>query len=172
MRLNLNIPAALCSLTLWLASPAMALPEDSSQPIHIGADSASMNDRTGVTTYRGQVEIVQGTMKIRGDQVELFRDANGEVNRIVSTGRPAEFEQQPKREDPLTHAYGLRMEYLVNQQQVTITEQARVEQGKDTFTGKRIVYKMNEAIVDAFSSENGDQRVQMVIQPKQQGGEE
>ncbi|TCK07309.1 lipopolysaccharide transport periplasmic protein LptA [Marinobacterium mangrovicola] len=171
MRLNLNIPAVICSLAFWLTSPAMALPEDSSQPIHIGADSASMNDRTGVTTYRGDVEIVQGTMKIRGDQVELFRDANGEVNRIVSVGRPAEFEQQPKRDDPLTHAYGQRMEYLVNQKQVTITKEARVEQGKDVFTGERIVYKMDQAIVDAFSSESGDQRVQMVIQPKQ-GGEE
>ncbi len=171
MRLNLNIPAAICSLAFWLASPAMALPDDASQPIHIGADSASINDRTGVTVYRGQVEIQQGSMKIRGDQVELHRDDSGEVNRIISVGRPAEFEQQPKAKDPLTHAYGLRMEYLVNQQQVTIIEQARVEQGKDVFTGERIVYKMDQAIVDAFSSESGDQRVQMVIQPKKGGDE-
>lgn len=172
MRLRLTLPAAICSLAFWLSSPALALPEDSSQPIHIGADSASMNDNTGVTIYRGQVEIVQGTMKIRGDQVELYRNADGEVDRIVSIGQPAEFEQQPRADDPVTHAYGLRMEYRVNQQEVTITQQARVEQGQDTFTGERIVYNMDKAIVDAFSSESGEQRVKMVIQPKQAGDQQ
>ncbi|WP_432697956.1 lipopolysaccharide transport periplasmic protein LptA [Marinobacterium sp. YM272] len=169
MRLKPTLPAAICSLVFWLSAPAMALPEDSSQPIQIGADSASMNDNTGVTVYRGNVEIEQGSMKIRGDQVELYRSADGDVDRIVSIGRPAEFEQKPNADDPVTHAYGLRMEYRVNRQEITITQEARVEQGKDTFSGQRIVYNMDKAIVNAFSSESGDQRVKMVIQPKQAG---
>jgi len=170
MRVNRLLQAALCSLALiGVASPALALPEDRAQPIHISADSASMNEKTGVTVYSGRVEISQGTMKIRGDRVELYRSAGGEVDRIVSVGQPAEFEQQPKANDPITHAYGLRMEYRIGAQQVTISEQARVEQGQDTFTGERIVYNMDKAIVDAYSSQNGDQRVKMVIQPKSNG---
>lgn len=166
MRLNRLLQMAICTLTLSLAEQALALPEDASQPIHISADSASINDNTGVTVYSGDVHIEQGTMKIRGDRVELYRNDAGDVNRIVSVGRPAEFEQQPSADQPVTYAYGLHMEYRVQAQEVTITEQARVEQGQDTFTGQRIVYNMERAIVDAFSSESGDTRVQMVIQPK------
>ncbi|KEA63261.1 LptA, protein essential for LPS transport across the periplasm [Marinobacterium lacunae] len=167
MRLNRLFQATLCCLLLsGVAESTLALPEDRSQPIHISANSASINEKTGVTVYSGQVEISQGSMKIRGDRVELYRSADGDVNRIVSIGKPAEFEQQPKASDPVTHAYGLRMEYKINSQQVTISEQAKVEQGQDTFTGERIVYNMDKAIVDAYSSESGDQRVKMVIQPK------
>lgn len=170
MHLNRLLHAALCCLALsGAATQVQALPEDRSQPIHISADSASINEKTGVTVYSGQVEIVQGSMKIRGDRVELYRTADGDVNRIVSVGKPAEFEQQPKHSDPVTHAYGLRMEYRIKAQQITIDEQAKVEQGQDTFTGERIVYNMDKAIVDAFSSESGDQRVKMVIQPKADG---
>lgn len=169
MRLNRLLQIATCALTLSLTGVAQALPEDASQPIHISADSASINENTGVTVYKGNVHIQQGTMKIRGDRVELYRNAAGDVNRIVSVGQPAEFEQQPQAEDPLTYAYGLHMEYLVDAQKVTITDEARVEQGQDIFTGQRIIYNMEQAIVDAFSSEGGDTRVQMVIQPRNDG---
>ncbi len=154
---------------LTLPALAQALPEDQQQPIHISADHASMNERTGITVYTGNVEIVQGTMVIRGARVELHRNDEG-VQRIISTGKPAQFQQQPKHDQPLTKAYGERMDYRVNKQEVTITEAARVDQGRDTFTGERIVYNMKQAVVNAYGSEkDSGQRVQMVIQPKTEG---
>jgi lipopolysaccharide export system protein LptA len=158
-------PLILATL-LALPTLAQALPEDRQQPIHISADQATMNERTGVTVYTGNVEIVQGTMVIRGARVELHRNDTG-VQRIISTGSPAQFQQQPSLDQPLTKAYGLRMDYRVPQQEVTITDEARVDQGRDTFTGERIVYNMEKAVVDAFgSNKDSGQRVQMVIQPK------
>lgn len=154
---------------LTLPTLAQALPEDSQQPIHVSADRASMNERTGVTVYTGNVEIVQGTMVIRGARVELHRNDAG-VQRIISTGSPAQFQQQPSADQPLTKAYGERMDYRVGKQEVTITESARVDQGRDTFTGERIVYNMDKAVVNAFGSDSDSgQRVQMVIQPKGEG---
>ena len=162
-------PLLLATL-LTLPFAAHALPEDQQQPIHISADRASMNERTGVTVYSGRVEIVQGTMVIRGQRVELHRTAAGNVERIISTGKPAEFQQQPRKDQALTKAYGERMDYHVTQQEVTITESARVDQGQDSFTGERIIYNMEKAIVNAFGSDSdAGQRVQMVIQPKSGG---
>ncbi|GGB83603.1 lipopolysaccharide export system protein LptA [Marinobacterium zhoushanense] len=167
MRAKRLLQATLCCLALSSAAPSvLALPEDRSEPINISADSASINEKTGVTVYSGRVEISQGSMKIRGDRIELYRSGDGDVDRIVAIGKPAQFEQQPKADEPVTHAYGLRMEYRISAQTVTINEQAKVEQGQDTFTGERIVYNMDKAIVDAYGSEDGDQRVKMVIQPK------
>ena len=154
---------------LTLPTLAQALPEDRQQPIHISADHASMNERTGITVYTGNVEIVQGTMVIRGARVELHRNDDG-VQRIISTGKPAQFQQKPSQDQPLTKAYGERMDYRVTQQEVTITESARVDQGRDTFTGERIVYNMEKALVNAYGSDDDSgQRVQMVIQPKTEG---
>ncbi|MBV0933070.1 lipopolysaccharide transport periplasmic protein LptA [Marinobacterium weihaiense] len=161
-----NLKAILLTTLLGLPLLAQALPEDRQQPIRISADRATLNERTGITVYTGNVEIVQGTMVIRGARVELHRSDAG-VQRIISTGKPAQFQQQPSHDQPLTKAYGERMDYRVNQQEVTITRSARVDQGQDSFTGERIVYNMEKAIVNAFGSDSeSGQRVQMVIQPK------
>jgi len=162
--------ALLClSSCLFLAPAAHALPSDKNEPIYISADKASMNEQTGITVYTGRVEIRQGSMLLLGDRVELRRASDGEIERIISTGNPAEFHQQHREGQPLTKAYGQNMNYHVTQQQVTITNQARVVQGNDNFTGERIVYNMDQAVVDAFGSESGGQRVEMVIQPRSSG---
>lgn len=163
--LNRLQPLLLATL-LVLPLAAQALPEDRQQPIRISADRASMNERTGVTVYTGNVEIIQGSMVIRGAKIVLHRSDAG-VQRIISTGSPAQFQQKPSADQPLTKAYGERMDYRVTEQEITITESARVDQGQDTFTGERIVYNMEKAVVNAFgSNSDSGQRVQMVIQPK------
>jgi lipopolysaccharide export system protein LptA len=157
----------LLALLLTLPLGAWALPEDRNQPINISADRASMDRRTGVTVYTGAVEIIQGSMEIRGQRVELHRAADGSIERIISTGNPARFQQQPAAGQPLTKAYGGKMDYQVKKQEITITENARVDQAKDTFTGERIVYNMERALVNAYGSDReGGERVKMVIQPK------
>ena len=46
-----------------MSASALALPSDRSQPISLVADKATYNDKTGITTYTGNVVIEQGTMK-------------------------------------------------------------------------------------------------------------
>ena len=157
----------LLALSLCISITAHALPEDQDQPIYVSADQASMNEISGIAIYTGNVEIRQGTMTLQGSRVEMHRDAQGSINRIITTGAPAQFQQQASPNQPLTKAFGLRMDYSVPTQTVTITEQARVTQDADEFTGERIVYNMDKSVVDAFRSDNQDgQRVQMIIQPK------
>lgn len=157
---------SLASLLLF-SMHTLALPDDQDQPIYVSADQASLNERTGVAVYTGAVEIRQGSMTLQGSRVEMHRDGQGSISRIITTGSPAEFQQQASPNQPVTKAYGLRMDYQVTTQTVTITENARVVQDADEFTGERIVYDMDNSIVDAFRSEaQGGQRVQMVIQPK------
>ena len=55
------------------------------------------------------------------------------------------------------------MVYLVSNQTITITGNARIEQINDKFSGETIVYEMDRAVVKATG---GKQRVKMVIQPK------
>ena len=56
LRLALGVLAAL------LPGLAAALPDDKNQPIHIEADEAVRDERTGLTLYRGNVEIYMGSV--------------------------------------------------------------------------------------------------------------
>jgi lipopolysaccharide export system protein LptA len=145
---------------------ALALPEDRNKPIHISANSAQIDENSGITTYSGNVLISQGTMKIKAGKVNLYQ-RNNNVNRIVATGSPASFSQTASANQAITDAYGQRLEYQVDTQTITITGNARVEQDKNQFSGERIVYQMDKSLVNAYSGEgNSGQRVQMIIQPK------
>lgn len=81
------------SLVLLSAGTANALPEDRSQPVHISADSAVQENTT--VTYRGNVIITQGSLRVDADQVVVYHAA-GKVQKIVATGKPAHFQQQPE----------------------------------------------------------------------------
>ncbi|MBY4676762.1 lipopolysaccharide transport periplasmic protein LptA [Marinobacterium arenosum] len=150
---------------LLFSGSSLALPSDREQPIHITADSASIDDRTGITRYRGNVIIRQGSLAIDADDVEMHRNDDG-IQKIIATGKQAHFRQQPSADQPYTDAYGDRLVYQVGAQSVTATGNARVKQGEDQFSGARIVYDMNRSVVDAFGGDEGKGRVQMVIQPK------
>ena len=157
---TLQLMLAFC---LLYSGSALALPEDRQQPIDVLADNAIMNDKTGVTVLTGSVKIVQGTMLMTAQRLEIFRDAKGDINKMISTGKPAYFTQQQQPGQPYSKAWGEHMLYSVAKQTVTITGNARVEQLQDKFTGATVIYHMDKAIVNAIG---GKQRVKMIIQPK------
>lgn len=165
--MNKRLMPGMALLALLFCQPGFALPEDRDQPIHISADSASIDDNTGVTHYKGDVQIKQGTLQINADQVKLYRNADG-IDRLVATGtrKAAHFRQKPGTEQPWTDAWGQTLEYKVSKQSLTITGNGKVQQGKDRFSGDRIVYNIERALVNAFGGKEGKGRVQMVIQPK------
>lgn len=143
-----------------------ALPDDRNQPIKISADSARIDEKSGTTNYIGNVVMTQGSMQIKADRIDLYRQARA-INLIIAHGKPANFRQQPSVNKPVTNAFGTKMEYRVNKQTVTITGNARVEQQQDRFSGDSIVYQMDKAIVDAFSGKGKQgQRVEMIIHPR------
>ncbi len=157
---------ALCLMLLSWQPLAMAMPEDAQQAIHITADSATRNDQTGITVYKGDVLLTQGSMKVIGDSIEL-RQSGTRVSTIIAKGSPAEFQQRPEAGKEVTHAYGEVLDYNIRTKELEITGQAKISQGSDSFSGNRIIYDMNRSTVNAFgdNSANG-QRVQMIIQPK------
>lgn len=160
-----GISRALALLFTLVALPAWSLPTDKSQPIHISADSAKIDDNTGITTYLGRVTMKQGSMEIHADKVKLYRNKE-EVTRILATGKQANFRQQPEADQPMTDAFGDTMDYEVKKQTLTITGSAKVQQNADSFSGEKIVYQMDKAIVNAYGGSSSQGRVQMVIQPK------
>ncbi|WP_415901773.1 lipopolysaccharide transport periplasmic protein LptA [Neptuniibacter sp. QD29_5] len=158
----------LVALCVIASNSVFALPDDQDKPIYITADSASINDTTGITTYKGNVIIKQGSLLIEATNVDMYR-ANGDVDKLIAKGSPAHFRQQQEVNGEFTDAWGKHMVYMVSKKELTITQNAKVIQAEDTFTGTKIVYDLDKSIVNAFGSASTNSkekgRVNMVIQP-------
>jgi len=153
-------------LAALFSTLSLALPEDRQQPIQISADHAELDDRQGVATYSGDVKLTQGTLQISADQLTIRTDGNG-IQSLTAIGKPAHYQQQNQVEQPLTHGYGLRIEYDVDHNLVTLITEARLERASDSFQGEQIQIDTARDLVHA-SGGDGDskQRVEMVIQPR------
>ncbi|MGK2913156.1 MAG: lipopolysaccharide transport periplasmic protein LptA [Porticoccaceae bacterium] len=142
----------------------MALPSDREQEIHIESDSATREDKTGVSIYEGGVTITQGTIRIQADKVTIHHEGD-KVNQIICVGKPARYQQQPKPEDGLVLASGDTIEYYLATDLIKLIGNASVDQQGSTLQGERIDYDINKERVEARGDKAGKQRVRMVIPP-------
>jgi lipopolysaccharide export system protein LptA len=158
---------ALCLLLIALCSPlASALPEDRSQPVHISADSAVQENTT--VTYRGNVIVTQGTLRLAADQV-VVQHATGKVQKITATGKPAHFQQQPEPNGGLVKATAATLVYYQSENRFELLTDALVERADGTsLRGNRVEYLPGTQTVRAqgtLNNQNG--RVEMVLPPEQ-----
>lgn len=150
---NKAIATALITLMLVVVSAGVhALPEDSQQPIHITSNSAIRDEKTGLTIYKGKVNIKQGTLDIRADKVTIYMQ-NEEVTRIVAEGRPARLKQKPEKDQADVIAKATKIEYRLSKEVITLTKNAVLNQQGSTFSGEKINYDMNAERVEASSTE-------------------
>ena len=56
------VSAIIAGFGLVISTTANALPSDANQPIRLLADKATYSEKSGVTSYAGNVTITQGTL--------------------------------------------------------------------------------------------------------------
>ena len=153
----------LLTLSAALSPQSWALNSDRNQTINIQADKAVSNEKTGVTTYEGTVQIDQGSLRILADRVTIERQDN-KVKLIVATGKPARFQQRPAADKNLVVAEGFTINYIVAKDRIILKQNALLEQEGTTMTGESIDYDIAHSVVKAGDGNNGSQsRVQIVI---------
>jgi lipopolysaccharide export system protein LptA len=151
---------------LVFTNQSFALKSDKDQPMDIAADRVDIDDNKGISTFRGNVQVTRGTLRISGEVVVVHRTSNGELQRIVATGKQAMYRQRPdnKPKDVIAHAN--KIVYKANSEIVDLTTQAKVVQGGDTFSGEHLVYNARQDKVTATGDGNGKGRVRVRLQPK------
>ena len=149
---------------------AMALPSDREKPIEIKSNTADIDKKKGITVYKGDVVMTQGTTRITGDKVTVY-SVNQEVQKIVAEGftkRAYYEEEQPDTQGTL-QAWGHTIDYLVANDKIKLLKQAQLTQKGDTIKGERIDYdlKLQTANAKGDSNKNGSEsRVQTIFHPK------
>ncbi len=177
---NLKTPVNLllaCIVGAYLPQ-ALALSSDKDQPIEVEADYAELDDEKGVTIYKGNVIVTQGSMRINGDQMTVTYDENDDLDTLIVVGRPAHYQQMPDGSTIPDEAEALTMEYYSLKNLIVLINDALVKQEGLRFSGNRIEYDTEKSRVYARGSqtvqeqtgdarsENRNDRVRLTIKPK------
>lgn len=148
----------------WCAGVA-ALPDDAASPIDITADAVEIDDGRHTSTYTGKVEVQQGSMRLWADRVTVQHQPSRQPARIIAIGAPVRYRQQTERGQEVK-AEARRMEYDASREEILLIDQARLTQGRDSFSSDRILYDRNKAVVKAGASAQGRRRVHITLTPK------
>ena len=150
------------TLLLLLPAAALALATDVEQAVHISADTANFNDRTGIMVYRGNVRVTQGSMVITAETVTTHAPERN-LERVIAEGAPATWHQTDD-DGREVDAEALRIEYLALENRLILTDDARLLRGNDRFSGARLEYDLTAETIDAVSGEKS--RVEVILQPR------
>lgn len=156
----------LICIALALPCPVSALPEDRSQPIQIESDRAIRKEKDGSMIYIGDVELVQGSLLMKADRLEIYNNAKNEVERIIAHGKPAYVEQRPAADKELIKARADTIRYFVLEEKLELDKNASIDQDGAVVTSDTIVYFVKDEIVKANSAGKENQRVKVVIPPR------
>jgi len=155
-----TVVAVLC----WVPLTVQALDSDRDQPIRIKSRHVSMDEKSGQTVYTGNVEVVQGTLRLTADRAVVVR-RNGQTEHVHGTGRPLTMKQEPKPDSPDIHAEARRMEYNVLTGEIELYDDVVVTQGQDEMKSDYVYYRTEDALMRARATDPG-RRVQAVLHPK------
>ena len=161
-----------------LFSPAaLALSTDKDQPIELEANYAEMDDEKGETVYKGDVVVIQGSMKITGDVLTVYYNDDGELDTMIVTGKLAHYKQLPDNSEIYDEAWAVRMEYYALKNFIVLIDQALVTQEGMRFSGQKIEYDTEKSQVKARGAASttannatdkpaSSGRVKLTIKPK------
>lgn len=154
--------------SLLASAQCNALTSDREKSIHIQADSAVVDDKQGMSTYKGNVVVDQGTLHITADQVQIT-SKNNEVVKVVASASPnsdhlAHYRQLPDNSKEPVKAEARQITWLVKQRKLQLEGDARLRQSKESsFSGAVIHYDANKGTVNAQSNEHSP--VETIFKP-------
>jgi lipopolysaccharide export system protein LptA len=161
MPLNPKIRPALACAALLIASlagmgPAHAEKADRNQPMNAEADALRYDDVRQTSVFTGNVVITKGSIVIRGAQVEVKQDEQGNQFGTV-TGSPAFFRQKREGVDEFIEGTADRIEYDSKADTVRFVGKAVLRRLKgsavnDETTGAVIAYNNG---TDMFTVDGG-----------------
>ena len=122
-----------------ITSSAFALSTDKQQDIEIEADVAEMDDIKGITSYRGNVVMTQGSIRMTGHTMTVHFTGN-DIELVIMQGNPATYRQLPDDSEIYDQAQALQMEYHALKNLAILIDEAVVTQKDLRFSGNRIEY--------------------------------
>ena len=154
----------LLAATTFTPVLSWALPEDAEQPVNISADNARFDEKAGEAVYRGNVVVIQGTLKVQGDTMTLHVDDKGALTTARTLGKPAHYQQRTDPAKGLVNATAEEIQFDHRTGNIVLVGNAVLKQDGASFSGPRIVYSTEKKQIEANG--NSKQRVQLIFPPQ------
>ena len=164
------------TLLACVSSGVAALTSDSEQPIQVEADFVELDEGTGITVYKGNVIVIQGSIRMTGDKLTVNFTDDQDLKDAYLEGRPAYFKQRPENKNFDTEGEALQIEYHARESLLYLIEAAKLTQGDRLFSGHRITYDTERSILTARKARATERpsgqpekprgRVKLIIPPK------
>ncbi|WP_158590712.1 lipopolysaccharide transport periplasmic protein LptA [Salinisphaera sp. LB1] len=165
---------ALAILAAMLASGlAQAAGSGKSQPlpINIHSNSADFAQKSGVSTYTGNVHLTRGGLTLTGNKLVVTRLKDRSRIRAVLTGNPAHIDKQPDSSDnEVVTGHSNQIEYSNASSVITLRGDAVVNRNGDRIRGPVITYNIDTGATHAERSQGSGQRVHITLQPAKNNG--
>ncbi len=144
-----------------------ALPSDRAQAISLLADHATYNDKTGVTTYTGNVVIEQGSMKLNAASIVANLNKNKQISTITATGSPAKFQQQVDTSRGIARGEAQKIVYNAETGILNLMGNAYLYQNGASIRGNTLKYSMNKGDIEVSggASSGSKGQIQIIIPP-------
>jgi lipopolysaccharide export system protein LptA len=142
-----------------------ALESDSDQPITIDSNTATYDDATSTSIYTGNVVSIQGSIRVNSDKLVVYF-INGDVDKLVFTGKRAKFKQTPSPGEADIIGEALTGEYYPKKNLLVLIDEATVWQGNATYSSKLIEYDSKHSLVRAGEKSSDSKRVHVILKPK------
>ena len=143
--------------------PAYALSSDAQQPIHIEGDDAEIDQANETIVYTGSVEVVQGTLRVRGEKM-VVKIKGDQVQQITTIGAPARYKQKLEDDQGDVVAHAKSIIYHTAQERIYLNGAASLLQKGNQLQGESIRYDIVNGKVDASSGDKPG-RVRMQLDP-------
>jgi len=155
-------------LVCAFVSQAMALSTDKNQDIEIESNSVYLDDTKNLGVYSGNVVVLQGSIRITGEELTVYYTNDNELDKIIITGTPATFRQLPDNSSVYDEAEALMMEYHEDNSMIILTNNAKVSQGDRRLIAEHIEYdtELSQVRAKGSQTENNNQednRVRLII---------
>lgn len=175
MRRAFALPLAAAMLAAVLHSPAAwAEKADRTKPMVIEADKPATADmQRQVVVFSGNVQIVQGTLQIRADRVEVreARDGFRSATATSAPGQPVTFRQKRDGVEEFVEGNAERIDFDGRVDTVRLSGNAQVRRVRgaavaDEISGQLITWDNTTEVFNVEGS-GGGSRVRAVLSPRE-----
>lgn len=150
-------------LALTLHGSTWALDTDREQRVELSADQLQYDQRSGISTYSGNVTVQQGSLHITGDRIEI-QSNNGQFKSATAEGSPVVLVQQ-QNDGRMINASAQYLFYNNDAREVLLRGNAVIIQGKDRFQASEMTYHLDNETIQAKGDSRRNERVEITFEP-------
>jgi|GEM_PF-3472914 len=129
-----------------------AADKSKAQILDIQSQYLLLDEKKGISTYKGKVLLQKDTLIIKADEMTLYYTGE-KLDKVIITGSPADVRHAPDNEAKV-HSQAKKMEYLIQEDKLTLSGQAFVNQGNRHFSGETIEYDTRQRIISAAGNQS------------------